>query len=114
MSNPATPVLCITRTAGATLAANRLVQANGTYPTAGGVAIGVTRSAAVSGDLIPVDVLGTAVIESGGAVALNGPVQADASGRIVSHTGSNTKVGIALGSAGAAGALVEVLLLPSA
>lgn len=113
MTTPAISVLCLTRTAAATLAANRFVEADGTYPSAGGTALGVTRTSAESGDLIPVDVLGTAPVEAGGAVAV-GPVKVDATGRVVTHDSTNVKVGIALSAATTAGQLVEVLLLPSA
>lgn len=113
MTTPVISVLCLTRTAAATLAANRFVEVDGTYPTAGGAALGVTRSSAESGDLIPVDVLGTTQVEAGGPVAV-GPVKADATGRALTHDSTNVKVGIALSSATAAGQMVEVLLLPTA
>jgi len=113
MTTPAISLLCLTRTAGAALAANRFIEADGTYPTAGGPALGVTRTAAATGDLVPTDVLGTAVVESGGAVAI-GPVKVDASGRVVTHDSTNTKVGIALNTAAAAGEQVEVFLIPNA
>lgn len=114
MTTPAISMLCLTRTAAATLAANRFVEADGTYPTAGGPALGVTRTAAVSGDLIPVDVLGTVMVEAGGAVAANGPVKVDATGRVLTHDSTNTKVGVALNAATNAGDPVEVFLIPNA
>lgn len=114
MTTPASSVLCLTRTAAATLAANRFVEADGTYPTAGGPALGVTRTSAVSGDLIPVDVLGTVAVEAGGTVTANSPVKVDASGRVVTHDSTNTKVGMALTGTTTVGALVEVFLIPNA
>ncbi len=113
MPTPAISLLCLTRTAGATLAASRFIKPDGTYPSAGGPALGVTRSAAVANDLIPVDVLGTVAVESGGAVAI-GPVKVDATGRVVTHDSTNTKVAIALTTAAAAGEFVEVFLIPNA
>lgn len=113
MSTPSNALLCITRTASATLSALRFVTAAGGYPTAGGTALGVTRTSAVNGDLIPVDVLGTTVVESGGAVAV-GPVKVDATGRVLTHDATNVKVGLALNAVAAAGQQVEVLLIPNA
>lgn len=114
MTTPAISLLCLTRTAAATLAACRFVEADGTYPSAGGPALGVTRSSAVTGDLIPVDVLGTVPVEAGAAISANAVLKVDASGRVVAHDSTNTKVGIALTSAAAAGDLVEVFLIPNA
>lgn len=113
MTTPAISVLCVTRTAGATLAANRFVKPDGTYPAAGGAALGVTRTSAELGDPIPVDVLGTTPVEAGGPVAV-GPVMVDATGRVVTHTGVNVKVAIAFSAATAAGQQVEVFLIPNA
>lgn len=114
MTTPSISVLALSVTAAATLAANRFVEADGTYPTAGGPALGVTRTEAASGDLVPVDVLGTVAVEAGGTVTVNSPVKVDATGRVVTHDSTNTKVGIALSGATTAGTLVEVFLIPNA
>lgn len=114
MPTPAISILCLTRTAAATLAAMRFVEADGTYPAAGGAALGVTRTDAVSGDLIPVDVLGTVPVIAGGAVAINQPVKVDAQGRVLTHDSTNVKVGVALTAATAAGQEVEIFLIPNA
>ena len=98
--------------AGGALAVARGVTSAGAYPSAGAGIRGVTRtSAAASGDLTPIDVIGTALMESGGTVTANGAVKCDASGRAIDQGGTGTIVGYALSAAGAAGTVVEVLLV---
>ena len=108
--------LTLTVAAGGALAANRFITQVGAYPTAGAAAFGVTRtSAAASGDLIPVDVQGTAIVETGAAITADAALMVDAEGRVVPlTTGSKSPVGRAMGAAAAAGAFIEVLLVPSA
>ncbi len=108
------PVVTNTITATATLAANRFVEDDGTYPSAGGTAHGVTRQAGVSGDLIPVDAVGTTIVEAGGAIAKGGPVKSDAAGKAVAQGGSGTILGRALSAAAADTDLIEVLLIANA
>ncbi len=101
--------------AAAALAIARCVTFAGAYPAAGGAVYGVTRFAAgAAGELVSVDVIGSALIESGGVVTAGVPVKVDATGRVVDHDGANVKVGRALTAAAAAGTMVEVLLFPSA
>lgn len=109
-------LLTLTVTAAGALAANRFVTQAGAYPAAGAAAFGVTRtSAATAGDLVPVDVLGTAIAEAGAAITLDAALQLDATGRVVPLTvGSKSPVARAMAAAGAAGELIEVLLVPSA
>lgn len=117
MSNKASiALLTLTAIASATVAANRCITAAGAYPTAGGLPLGVTRSSGVSGDPIPVDVLGTAVVEAGGAITADTPVMVTSTGKVVAHDGDGDKhaIGRALEAAGADGDFVEVLLTPSA
>ena len=64
---------------------------------------------------MPVDVQGTAIVETGDAVTKDGALMVDATGRVVPLTvGSKAPVARALEAAGAAGAFIEVLLVPSA
>lgn len=108
--------LTLTVAAAGALAASRFVTQAGAYPSAGAAAFGVTRtSAAASGDLVSVDVQGTAIVEVGtGGVTKDAALMADGSGCVVALTGlSKSPVGRAM-EAGAAGAFVEVLLVPSA
>ena len=108
--------LTLTVVAAAALASSRFVTQAGAYPAAGAVAFGVTRtSAAQAGDLVPVDVQGTAIVEAGAAITADAALMVDAEGRVVPLTsGSKSPVGRAMGAAAAAGAFIEVLLVPSA
>lgn len=116
MSSGNISLLTLTVAAAGALAASRFVTQAGAYPTAGGKAFGVTRtSAAAAGDLLPVDVIGTAIVEAGAAVALDADLMVDATGRVVPLTvGGKVPVARAMEAAAAAGALIEVLLVSSA
>lgn len=108
--------LTLTVVAASALAASRFVTQDGAYPAAGAAAFGVTRTSAVgAGDLVPVDVTGTAIVESGAAITKDAALMVDATGRVVPLTvGSKSPVARAMDAAGAAGAFIEVLLVPSA
>ena len=109
-------ILTLTVAAAGALAANRLVTQAGAYPAAGAAAFGATRtSAAAAGDLVPVDVLGTAIVEVGvGGVTKGAALMSDATGRVVALAGlSKSPVATAM-EAAAEGAFIEVLLVPSA
>ena len=108
--------LTLTVTAAVALAACRFVTQAGAYPAAGAAAFGVTRSSAeAAGDLVPVDVQGTAIAEAGAAITLDAPLLVDATGRVVPLTvGSKSPVGRAMQAATAAGQQIEILLVPSA
>jgi hypothetical protein len=114
MSRQAFPILTLTRTLSGTVAANRFVTPSGAQAGADANTLGVARSGGVSGDKIPVDVLGTAVVEAGAAISEGATLETDASGRAVTWATSGPKVGIALEAAGAAGQFIEVLLIPNA
>lgn len=109
-------ILTLTVKAAGALAANRYITQAGAYPGAGAKAFGVTRtSAEAAGDLVPVDVQGTAVVEAGAAFAKDADLMVDASGRVVALTvGTKYPVARAMEASGALGAFVEVLLLPGA
>lgn len=109
-------ILTLTVAAAGALAASRFVTQAGAYPSAGAAAFGVTRtSAAAAGDLVPVDVQGTAIVEVGvGGVTKDGALMADATGRVVALAGlSKSPVARAMETA-SEGAFIEVLLVPSA
>lgn len=108
-------ILTLTVAAAGALAAGRCINQAGSYPAAGARAFGVTRSsAAAAGDLVPVDVLGTAIAEAGGTFAQDDALMVDATGRVVLLAGlSKTPVACAM-EAGTVGAMVEVLLVPGA
>lgn len=109
-------LLTLTVAAGGALAANRLINQAGAYPAAGGAAFGATRTGAgAAGDLVPVDVLGTAIVEAGAAFGKDANLMVDATGRAVLLAGSGkSPVGRSMDAATAAGDMVEVLLVPSA
>lgn len=98
-----------------TVVADRFVTLAGLQTGAAGDALGVALSPGVSGDRIPVDVLGTAVVEAGAAIAVDAFVQSDASGRAIALVPTTVAHllalrGRALQAAGAAGEKIEVLL----
>ncbi len=107
-------LLALTVAAAGTIAANRFVTPAGAQAGADANTLGVARTAAVATDKIAVDVLGTAVVEAGAAVAAGATVKSDASGRAITWVTSGAKVGVALEAASGAGALIEVLLVPNA
>ena len=115
MSKANISLMTLTVVAAAALVANRFVLTAGTYPAAGGIALGVARSDGGVGDLVPVDVLGTAVVVAGAAIAADVPVMVTAEGKVIAHDGDGDKhaVGRSL-EAAADGALVEILLVPTA
>ena len=115
MSSGNISVLTLTVKAAGALVACRFVEQDGTYPAAGGNAFGVTRSSAgAAGDLVPVDVLGTTLVEWGGTVAVDDVLMADASGRAVTATvGAKFPLGKAR-EAGVSGGVGEALLVPNA
>ena len=102
--------------AAGALATARGVTAAGAYPAANAGIRGVTRTpAAASGDLVPIDVIGTTLIESGGVVTAGAAQMVDATGRILDRTSTNVIVGYANTGAAAAGTLVEMIIAgPSA
>ena len=108
-------ILALTVAAAGPLIAERLVTQAGAYPAAGGAAFGVTRTnAAHKGDLVPVDVQGTAIVEAGAAVAFDQPLMSDVDGRAVPLTAGKVGIGRAMAAAVAAGDRIEVLLTPPA
>ncbi len=108
-------LLALTVAAAGPLVAERFITQVGAYPAAGGTAFGVSRtSAKTAGDLVPVDVLGTAIVETGAAVALDAPLMVDAQGCVVTLTAGKVGVGRAMAVATGAGDRIEVLLTPTA
>lgn len=107
-------LLAKTLTASGAVTAERFVSAAGAQVSvAGNPAVGVARNTAASGEKMTVDMLGTAIIEAGGAITAGVAVKAGADGRALAHD-TGTKVGIALQAATQAGQRIEILLLPAA
>lgn len=113
MAANSTACQTLTVAATGTISAARFVTPAGAQAGADANTLGVTRTAAVSGDKIPVDVLGTAVVEVGAAVSLGASLKSDASGRAITWATSGAKVGIALEAATASGQFIEVFLIPN-
>ena len=114
MSQNSISLLCIpTRLTGAVVA-NRFVTSVGAQTAADGNALGIARNAGTIGELAPVDVEGTATVETGAAIALGATVKADASGRAITWITSGARVGIALEAATAAGQFIEIRLIQNA
>jgi hypothetical protein len=114
MSKQCIPVLTLTRRLSGTVAAHRFVTAAGAQAIADSNAIGVSRTAGVSGQDIPVDVLGTTIVEAGGAISVGDTLESDSQGRAVPWATSGARVGIALEAASGAGEFIEILLIPNA
>lgn len=99
--------------AGATLPTARAVSFAGALSAAAAAIYGVTRTSGISGDLVPLDCIGTTLMEAGAAVTAGVAVEVDSVGRAVTFS-AGVKVGRALTGAAAAGTLIEVLLFPGA
>lgn len=106
-------LLTLTLALTGTVSANRFVTPAGAQAGADANTLGSARLAGVSGDKVPVDVLGTATVEAGAAVSAGASIKSDASGRAITWVTSGAKVGIALEAATASGQLIEVLLIPN-
>jgi len=113
MSQQDRPILTLTATLSGNVAVNRFVTPAGAQAGAGANTLGVARTAGASGDKIAVDVLGAAIVEAGAAVSAGDTLKADADGKAITWATSGAKVGLALQAAGAAGARIEVLLIPN-
>ena len=114
MSAQAVSVLTLPVTATGTVNAARFVTPGGAQAGADANTLGVSRFAGVAGDKLAVDVLGTAPVEAGAAIAAGATLKSDASGRAITWASSGAKVAIALEAAGAAGQVIEVMLIPNA
>lgn len=108
-----TPILTLTVIATAALSANRAVTLAGAVPAAGALCIGITRSDAAIGQAVPVDVVGTTKAVSGAAFAADVALMADATGKLITHTGTNKVVARSMAAATAADQVIDVLLIPS-
>lgn len=114
MSAQSTPVLTLTVTLTGAVSAHRFVTPSGAQAAADANTLGVARTAGAANDRVPVDVLGTAIVEAGAAIAAGAAVKSDANGRAIAWATSGAKVGIALQAAATAGDLIEVFLIPNA
>jgi hypothetical protein len=106
-------LLTLTIAAVGAIVAHRFVTPAGDQAVAGENTLGVARTAADDGDNVPVDVVGTAVVEAGAAFSKGASLKVDANGKAILWATSGAKVAVALEAAGADGDLVEVLLIPN-
>jgi len=108
-------VMAATVKASEDLAANRFVAHDGGYPDADGdSALGVTASAAKSGENVALDVLGISVVDTtAAAIGVGDALQADDDGRVRTLTSNQVMVGRALTAVPAGGGQVRVLLIPN-
>jgi len=108
------PILTLTVNAAGVIAANRFVSAVGAQVVADANALGVARvAAAAASEKIPVDVLGTTIVQSGAAIAAGATLKSDANGKAITWAAAGAKLAIALDAAGGADELIEVLLIPN-
>lgn len=107
-----TSLLTLSVLAAAVLSANRFVTAVGAVPAANANVLGATRSSAGTGDLVPVDVLGTTMVEASAAISAGAAVATTNDGRAVTYS-TGAIVARALTAATAPGQLIEVLLIPN-
>lgn len=115
MSKANISLMTLTVIATAAVVANRFVTLAGAHAGAGALPLGVTRSDGAIGDPIPVDVLGTALVEASAPIVAGAAVMVGADGKAITHDNDGDKhaIGRALEAADA-GDMVEVLLVPSA
>lgn len=111
MSAQAISLLSLALTLTGTVAANRFVTPAGALAGADANTLGAARTGGVATDKVTVDIIGTAVIEAGAAVAAGATVKSDSTGRAITWVTSGAKVGLALEAATAAGQFIEVLLV---
>lgn len=105
-------LLSLTVAATGIIAAARFVTPAGAQAGADANTLGVSRYAAgAAGEKIAVDVIGTAIVEAGAAVALGATLKSDANGKAITWASSGAKAAIALQAAAAAGEFFEVLLI---
>jgi hypothetical protein len=112
MQNGFVALLTTNFTATAVVLAARFIGADGQHADAGANAIGVARSDGEIGDVVPLDVLGTTLVEAGNVVGDWDLVQVGADGKAVPKT-DGIAVGRVQGAGGTAGTLLEVLLIPN-
>ena len=113
MSAQSTSLLAVPIVATSAIAACRFVTPAGAQAGADANTLGVGRFAAALGEKDTVDVIETAVVEAGAAVAAGATLKSDASGRAITWASAGAKVALALDAATAAGQMIEVLLIPN-
>lgn len=104
-------ILNLTVRSTTALIQKRFVNFAGAYATAAGNTMGVAKyDAEGAGEDISVTVLGTAIVEAGGAIAVGAAVEVGTTGKAVTNS-AGTIVGRALEAAAADGDQIEILLV---
>ena len=103
-------IFVLTAIASGVIVGERFIKADGSQAGVGERTLGVAHYNAAAAEAVPVDVLGTTIVEAGAAVALDAQIESDASGRAITRV-AGAIVGKALEAAGAAGEKIEVLLI---
>jgi hypothetical protein len=107
-----TPLHTLTVILAGAAAGNRFINTALSQAGAGDNTYGVSRTAGETGEAIAVDVLGTAIVETGGPILAGAKVQADADGRAITIGAGAVAARLAPGeSSSAAGQFVEVILI---
>lgn len=114
MSRQSISLMTLAVVASGIVAQSRFITPTGAQAGADANALGVTRVAGVANDKIPTDVLGTATVEAGAAIAAGATVKSDASGRAITWASAGARLGVALEPAAGAGSFIEVMLIPNA
>lgn len=96
----------------AVLTACRLVSHTGGLPADKGNALGAAKSNTAIGEMCPVIVLGTAILETSAGITKGAAVESGADGRIKTFT-DGVIIGRALQTAGGASEKIEVMLIPN-
>lgn len=110
MSASNIPILTLSAQAAGAITANRAVGFDRLQATVQGQKVqGVARSAAALNEYVPVDVLGTTVIEAGAAFAAGAALIVDAQGRAIASTGALAVAAgaVAVTSTAANGAILQ-------
>ena len=102
--------LVLSVAASAALTAKRAVTIAGAVPSAGATSLGIAQTDGAIGDMVPVNVQGTAVATAGAAIAKGALVEVGTGGKVITKD-TGISVGRALSAAAADGDDVEVLLL---
>lgn len=108
--NQGISLLCLSVVATGALTAKRGVTLAGAVPAAAATCLGPARTDGAIGERVPVDAIGTAPWESGGAFSAGAYLEVDASGRVVVFS-AGVKVAKALEQSTGAGQFPEVLIL---
>ncbi|WP_282265941.1 capsid cement protein [Stenotrophomonas sp. PS02298] len=105
-------LLTLSLVATAAIVAERFTAVAGVPATAAGNTLGVAKSSAAIGEVYPVEVVGTAIVTAGAAIAKGAAIEVGTAGKAITKA-SGVTVARALQAATADGDRIEVLLIPN-